>query len=1139
MDPESRLLDLMVEWNEAVLVGKVVSIEGLAPNDPELQRRLRDALAQQKTEKSGIESTSTGLYVPTEGDGQLLGLNFPGFRITGEIGRGGMGIVFAADDVLLGRKVALKTIRPELAVRGEAKARFLHEARAAASIRSDHVVTIHRVDEANGVPFIAMEFLEGQPLNVWMKEHRAGPSHICRIGHEIALGLAAAHESGHIHRDIKPGNIWLEAPNGRVKILDFGLARTVEADFRLTSSGVIIGTPAYMAPEQGRNETADHRSDLFSLGAILYQLATGRRPFQGRDVFEVLESLASQTPPPPHTLNPEIGEPLSNLISRSLSKNPAGRPQSAREVASELRRIHKGKTKLPKAVEYVPSAMMSTPSAFPMPAMPAPAAPAPARDAWTDIELDALPDGVPAPTPAPATTAPVPPKASKAPATAAGRPLAPRLVLLAGAVLMVVACAALLLKFLLAPPANKTPNDDPKKKKVEADTPKVDAPKPEPPKPVVAKRPEPVPPALPLKPARIAALVHFAAATHVTATERFDWQPKELVAVIGGHRFKMWGDVDALKLSPDGATVLAKSRGEEYARLIELKTLRETVAAATTTGFAIEPGRVFHGLETFPAATPLLNRTRIPVKGRIIDFVAPDRLLAADGDNANNFALWSFTANDATELLKLPVPVAWQLAPDRRRLAVVAKDGTATIHRLLGTPGLEFQFPEPVRTNHLALANDRVAFIGTDGFVQVWRLGGAAPTLQHTTAAKWGTNDRFQLSPDGKRFKFGHAVWNLESVPAVELAADPTKQFALHHAVFFDDNRKLFAAHRNGLSVWSTSDGVLAPTARPDFALGRRTNERAALSPDGRFLHLAARADDDSERFALVDLVAPAVALDSNKLGGPLVESTFTGDGRTLLANERQKANAYTLAMDGDRTAVERFADRKPFPLAPTQAAPVFSPDGARFAVFEFDDMRTEVAVYEIQDGIPRKIASAPTHYNNRRVGSLHFTDTGQRLVGLGVDAGNTHHAVVWEITTAGLVERHRAPTSGDAGIAPLLVRGPKGGFYLSGNSGLRKFDPLTGQVADITKKNLQISRFDVAPDETTIVAEGRSPRSNSLNDLHLIDIATGDVRQTWQLPGWIVRPFFHPDGKHLLTLNGNGTIYVLRPTPNAGAKTN
>lgn len=462
MDSQSQLLDLLAEWNEAVLAGKAVSVESLAPNDPVMQQRLREALIQRSRDSSGIESTTTGVYVPTEDDQKLLALEFPGFHITREIGRGGMGIVFEADDILLGRKVAIKTIRPELALQGDAKLRFLQEARAAASIRSDHVVTIHRVDEIGGVPFIAMEFLKGQPLSTWMKEHRATRSHIGRIGYEIALGLVAAHESGHIHRDIKPGNIWLEAPKGRVKILDFGLARTIEADFRLTRSGVIVGTPAYMAPEQARNEIADHRADLFSLGAILFQLATGRRPFQGHDVFEILENLATQTPPAPILLNPEIGEPLSTLITRLLAKDPVQRPQSAREVASELRRIYKEKS----SSQNPPQA---TPTDLPSPRLQPTTSAAPAKppaDAWTDIELDAIVVPEPAPrvesSTAPHTTqraksktTTAHPNGSTDPQRTAEPRVASRIAMIMAAFLIIGLCATILLKLILAKSTSK------------------------------------------------------------------------------------------------------------------------------------------------------------------------------------------------------------------------------------------------------------------------------------------------------------------------------------------------------------------------------------------------------------------------------------------------------------------------------------------------------------------------------------------------------------------------------------------------------------------------------------------------------------------------------------------------------------
>src|SRR5262249_3534929 len=154
--------------------------------------------------------------------------------------------------------------------------RFLGEARAAARVRSDHVVTIHQVGEDRGIPFLAMEFLHGEPLDAWLKPGRTlSPPELLRLAREMALGLAAAHAQGLIHRDVKPGNIWLESVDSRVKILDFGLARPVVGDVRLTRSGTILGTPAYMAPEQARGEEVDARADLFSLGCVLYHLATG------------------------------------------------------------------------------------------------------------------------------------------------------------------------------------------------------------------------------------------------------------------------------------------------------------------------------------------------------------------------------------------------------------------------------------------------------------------------------------------------------------------------------------------------------------------------------------------------------------------------------------------------------------------------------------------------------------------------------------------------------------------------------------------------------------------------------------------------------------------------------------------------
>jgi serine/threonine protein kinase len=266
------------------------------------------------------------------------------YRVLKILGAGGMGVVFQAEDSLLKRPVALKAMKPALASSESARARFTREAIAIAAIKHDHIVTIYQVGNDRGVPFLSMEFLEGEALDARLQSEGALPvAEVVRIGREIAEGLAAAHQRGLIHRDIKPANIWLEGERRRVKILDFGLARAVAGDGLITQSGVILGTPAYMAPEQARSEKIDPRCDLFSLGCVLYHLATGRMPFQGKDTMSILMALAVDTPPPPQELRGEIPASLSGLIQELLAKNVIERPVSAQEVVQRLRQIEEGK----------------------------------------------------------------------------------------------------------------------------------------------------------------------------------------------------------------------------------------------------------------------------------------------------------------------------------------------------------------------------------------------------------------------------------------------------------------------------------------------------------------------------------------------------------------------------------------------------------------------------------------------------------------------------------------------------------------------------------------------------------------------------------------------------------------------------
>ncbi len=260
------------------------------------------------------------------------------YRILKALGDGGMGHVFLAEDTRLKRPVALKLMAPILAGDEKSRVRFLREARAAASIQHENVVVIYEVNEANGLPYIAMERLKGMSLEDYFekKNKLPGLSQTLRIAKEMLAGLAAAHDRGLVHRDIKPGNIWLEAPTGRVRLLDFGLAVQLETDRRVTSEGVIVGTPSYMAPEQARGGVVDHRADLFSLGVVLYRLCTGKLPFNGPNGMAVLVSISTDIPTPVRTHNPSIPIALDQLVQQLLAKNPNERPQSAANVIAAL-----------------------------------------------------------------------------------------------------------------------------------------------------------------------------------------------------------------------------------------------------------------------------------------------------------------------------------------------------------------------------------------------------------------------------------------------------------------------------------------------------------------------------------------------------------------------------------------------------------------------------------------------------------------------------------------------------------------------------------------------------------------------------------------------------------------------------------
>ncbi len=295
------------------------NLGGLTPTDDDADAQLREI---------------RGYLAPSD-DPAMLG-RLGHYEIRGMIGRGSTGIVLKAHEPRLNRFVAIKLLAPEYRASGAARRRFEREGRAIAAVTHDHVVPIHAVDEYEGLPYIVMQYVPG--LSLQQRLDRDGPFDSCavaRLGLQVASALAAAHAQGIVHRDVKPANVILEDNVERALVMDFGLARVAD-EMSMTHSGTITGTPQFMSPEQARGESTDVRSDLFSLGSLLYAAATGRPPFRAETLFGVIHRVSESTPRPIREVNPEIDEALATLIETLMRKRPSDRFQTAAEVAQAL-----------------------------------------------------------------------------------------------------------------------------------------------------------------------------------------------------------------------------------------------------------------------------------------------------------------------------------------------------------------------------------------------------------------------------------------------------------------------------------------------------------------------------------------------------------------------------------------------------------------------------------------------------------------------------------------------------------------------------------------------------------------------------------------------------------------------------------
>lgn len=1030
-----------------------------------------------------------GFLSPPESPGELGRIG--GYRVLRIVGVGGMGIVFQAHDPDLNRLVALKVMKPSMSANESNRRRFLREAQATAALEHDHVVTIYRVAEERGIAYLAMPLLRGETLQDRITRQGILPARdVAKIGQEIASGLAAAHRIGLVHRDIKPANIWLEerpqilidggsahecesleSAHPRVKLLDFGLVRAVDDDIHLTREGVVAGTPHYMAPEQAEGREVDHRSDLFSLGCVLYRLLTGRMPFPGETSLAVLRSLAVDQPVPPHEINRAVPPGLSAITMKLLSKQPAQRPQSAIAVAEALAKFgpetHSAKRVTGRwvaaavvlfvLVAAVVKLTFKTPDGTLIVELTDPA---------IKVSLDAQ-DGLLITDAGPREIR-LPPGSYRWQATKAGQPDK-------SDVLTIQQGLETVLRVTFEPDVSK-------------------------PKPLASLR-----------------ILDQLDASGIPVAERFARQPPELVRVLGEHRGRLWHRTNCVVFQPGGK--LIASGGEHGAiKLWDAETLCEAFAlighehavrslAFTADGKLLLSGADDRSVRLWDVANKrqLLRLDHADAVLAVAVSRDGKRALSGSAESERPLRLWNLETR--TELMTFGghaggvTSVA--LSQDGKLALSGGNDKTVRLWDLTSGQERHCFRGHTDRVLAVALSADAKRALSSgardDPTVRVWDL--ESKSELHKLKGHTGNVHGLMLSSDGRR-----AASSCEGRSHQCIVWDVDKGTALHDiaalgwGMSLSQDETVFAAAAHGIRLWNMADGSeRLPLTGHDGQV-----RSVIFTPDGSRV-LTCSEWDAKIRCWDVQKGTEVRAFVGHT--GGLHALALSPDGKHLLSGGQDLTGRVWDMESGQellRIPSMSFINRVEFSTDGRQVL-ISGAEGAR--LWDLLEKR-ELRFFKTPDDLTWNASFVP--------------GSGRIVAALQPDK-----LVQWDIASGVELRRETSPDSTNFGV----IVAKDGTYAISGGylGTIRVWDLVSAEPRHRTFLRWHTDRvlgLALSPDGQLLVTSGTDGR------VIVWRTNSGDKLHEWQFPGMILGVTFAPDGRHLATANGNGTVYILRLPP-------